>query len=98
MPTGQRDFFGQMMYQEVPPLNATALKQIAETGNGQFFRATDTRSLEEVYQQIDHLEKSSFQMKQYRQYRDLFPWFVAAGALLLLVNVGLSQTVRRRLP
>ena len=98
MPTGQRDFFGQMMYQEVPPLNATALKQIAETGNGQFFRATDTRSLEEVYQQIDHLEKSSFQMKQYRQYRDLFPWFVAAGSLLLLVNVGLSQTIKRRLP
>lgn len=98
MPTDQHDMFGRMQYVEIPPINATALKQIAEIGNGQFFRATDTRSLEEVYKQIDHLEKSSFQMKQYRQYRDLFPWFVAAGALLLLVNVGLSQTIRRRLP
>ena len=98
MPTDQHDMFGRMQYVEIPPINATALKQIAEIGNGQFFRATDTRSLEEVYKQIDHLEKSSFQMKQYRQYRDLFPWFVAAGSLLLLVNVGLSQTIRRRLP
>ena len=98
IPTGQRNFFGQMMYQEVGPLNATALKQIAEIGNGQFFRATDTRSLKEIYAQIDKLEKSSFEMKQYRQYRDLFPWFLAAGAGLLLVQTTLAQTVWRRLP
>jgi len=98
MPTGQRDMFGRMMYQEVPPLNTAALKQIAEIGNGQFFRATDTRSLEEIYAQIDKMEKSSFEMKQYRQYRDLFAWFLAAGAGLLLVQTVLAQTIWRRLP
>lgn len=98
MPTGQRDFFGQMQYVEIPPLNATVLKQIAEIGNGQFFRATDTQSLEEIYKQIDKLEKSTFEMKQYREYRDLFAWFLAAGTGLLLVQVLLSQTVWRRLP
>jgi len=97
IPAG-RNFFGQMMYQEVGPLNATALKQIAEIGNGQFFRATDTRSLKEIYAQIDKLEKSSFEMKQYRQYYDLFPWFLAAGAGLLLVQTTLAQTIWRRLP
>ena len=98
MPTGQRNLFGQMIYQPVPPLDATALKQIAEIGNGQFFRATDTHSLERIYNQIDQLEKSSFEMKQYRQYRDLFPWFLAAGAGLLLLQTLLAQTVWRRLP
>ena len=98
MPTGQRDFMGRMRYVPVPPLDAAALKQIAEIGNGQFFRATDTRSLEEIYKQIDQLEKSSFEMKQYRQYRDLFPWFLAAGAGLLLVQTVLAQTVWRILP
>jgi len=98
MPTGQRNFLGQMIYQEIPPLNATVLKQIAEIGNGQFFRATDTRSLEEIYAQIDKLEKATFEMKQYRQYRDLFPWFLGLGAGLLLVQMVLAQTVWRRLP
>ena len=98
IPTGQRDAFGQMIYAQVEPLDADALKQIAAIGNGQFFRATDTRSLEEIYKQIDALEKSSFEMKQYRQDRDLFPWFLAAGAGLLLVQTALGQTVWRRLP
>ena len=98
MPTGQRDPFGRMIYQQVPPLDATALKQIAEIGNGQFFRATDTHSLEEIYKQIDALEKSSFEMKQYRQYRDLFPWFLAAGAGMLLLQTLLAQTIWRRVP
>lgn len=98
VPTGQRDPFGRKVYAQVEPLDAGALKQIAEIGNGQFFRATDTRSLEGIYNQIDKLEKSSFEMKQYRQYRDLFPWFLAAGAGLLLVQTVLGQTVWRRLP
>ena len=98
VPTGQRDPFGRKVYAQVEPLDATALKQIAEIGNGQFFRATDTHSLEEIYKQIDKLEKASFSMKQYRQYRDLFPWFLAAGAGLLLLQTVLGQTVWRRLP
>ena len=98
VPTGQRDPFGRKVYAQVEPLDANALKQIAEIGNGQFFRATDTHSLEEIYKQIDKLEKASFSMKQYRQYRDLFPWFLAAGAGLLLLQTVLGQTIWRRLP
>ena len=94
-----RDFFGQPQYQMVHfPIDAASLKQIADIGNGQFYRATDTKSLEAIYAQIDKLEKTSFDLKQYRQYRDLFPWFLAAGTALLLIQVTLSQTVWRRLP
>lgn len=97
VPVG-RNFMGAMQYQEVEPLNADGLKEIAKIGDGQFFRATDTRSLTEIYEQIDKLEKSTFEAKQYRQYHDLFPWFLGAGALLLLVQTVLGQTVWRRLP
>jgi len=93
-----RNFMGAVQYAEVEPLNADGLKEIAKIGNGQFFRATDTRSLEGIYAQIDKLEKSTFEAKQYRQYHDLFPWFLGAGALLLLVQTVLGQTVWRRLP
>ena len=93
------DFFGRMRYEMRRfPIDIASLKQIAQIGNGQFYRATDTASLEEIYAEIDKLEKTSFELKQYRQYRDLFPWFLAAGAALLLVQVTLSQTIWRRLP
>ncbi|MEI6352011.1 MAG: VWA domain-containing protein [Verrucomicrobiota bacterium] len=94
-----KDFFGRMQYQMVRfPIDIASLKQIAQIGNGQFYRATDTKSLEAIYEEIDKLEKTSFELKQYRQYRDLFPWFLAAGTALLLVQVTLSQTIWRRLP
>ncbi|MDD5349916.1 MAG: VWA domain-containing protein [Chthoniobacteraceae bacterium] len=97
IPAG-RNFMGMVQYQQVEPLNAEGLKEIARIGDGQFFRATDTRSLEAIYAQIDKLEKSTFEAKQYRQYRDLFPGFLGAGALLLLVQTVLGQTIWRRLP
>ena len=93
------DAFGRKTYRNIPcDIDEKSLEQIANITNGRFFRATDTHSLEEIYKQIDKLEKASFSMKQYRQYRDLFPWFLAAGAGLLLLQTVLGQTVWRRLP
>ena len=94
-----KDFFGQPQYQMVHfPIDVATLKQIADIGNGQFYRATDTATLENVYGQIDKLEKTTFELKQYRQYRDLYPWFLGAGTLALLAQVVLAQTLRRRVP
>ena len=94
-----RNVFGQTQYQMVHfPIDVATLKQIAEIGNGQFYRATDTKSLEEVYSQIDKLEKTTFEMKQYREYKDLYPWFLALGMAVLATQVVLSQTVWRKLP
>lgn len=94
-----RDVFGRTVYQSVRfPLDAATLEQIAKTGKGRFYRATDTKSLEGIYAQIDELEKTSFELKQYRQYTDLFPWFLGAGMAVLALQMGLTQTVWRRLP
>ena len=94
-----KDMFGRTRYQMVRiPLDVTTLKQVAEIGNGEFYRATDTQSLEAIFKQIDKLEKSTFELKKYSQYRDLFPWFVGAGAGLLLLQMILSQTIWRRVP
>ena len=98
VPVG-KDIFGQKQYQFMHfPIDIEALKQIAQIGNGQFFRATDTKTLENVYKQIDKLEKTTVEMKQYRQYKDLFRGSWEPGAGLLAVQVALSQTVWRRLP
>lgn len=97
-PYGQ-DMFGRTMYRNVRfPIDVPSLEQIAKLGNGRFYRATDTKSLEGIYGQIDALEKTSFELKQYRQYTDLFPWFLGAGALVLALQMVLTQTVWRKLP
>lgn len=75
-----------------------ALKQIASISGGEYFRATDTRSLEEIFSEIDKLEKSKIEVEKIAQYTDLFPWFLIAGVSLLAVEILCSQTIWRRLP
>jgi len=78
--------------------NETDLQKIASTTGGQYFRATDTRSLNAVFDDIDRLEKTDVEVQQIVQYRDLFFWFLLAAAVFLILEILLSQTLWRRLP
>jgi Ca-activated chloride channel family protein len=78
--------------------NEAGLKEVAKIAGGQFFRATDTDSLENIYQSIDKMEKSTVSVKKYQQYRDLFPECLMAGAGILLVELLLAQTIWKKLP
>ncbi len=94
-----RDAFGRTHYTMAKfPLDVETLKKVAEIGGGEFFRATDADSLMKIYDRIDQLEKSTFEVKKYSRYRDLYPWFLAAGAGLLLLEMLLAQTVWRKVP
>lgn len=98
-PIPMRDMFGRKVYQNVKvDVDEETLKKIADMTNAEFYRATDTKSLTQIYDQIDHLEKSTVEMKQYTQYRDLFPWLLGAGLGLLALQGILAQTVGNRLP
>jgi Ca-activated chloride channel family protein len=79
-------------------VDEAALKQVAQIGNGQFFRATDSKSLEQIFGAIDQLEKSTVETSQYQQYRDLFAWVLGPGLALLALHALLGQTVFRRIP
>ncbi|MEY4300455.1 MAG: hypothetical protein RIR25_1691, partial [Verrucomicrobiota bacterium] len=59
------------------------LRNIAAMTGGTYFRATDTKSLENIFRDIDQLEKSEVEIQKVAQYRDLFPWFVLVGTVLL---------------
>jgi Ca-activated chloride channel family protein len=74
------------------------LKKIADITGGQFYRATDTKSLNQIFEQIDKLEKSTVELSQYTQYRELFPWLLGAAMGVLTVYTLLGQTVGRKLP
>src|SRR3954447_7504393 len=74
------DNFGNILYQNSRVhFNEAGLKEVAQIADGQFYRATDTRSLEQIFNDIDKLEKTTVSVKKYQQYRDLFPVCIATG-------------------
>ena len=93
------DVLGNLLYQDQRvEFNEAGLKEVARIADGQFFRATDTESLEQIYTDINKLEKSTVAVKKYQQYRDLFPLCIMSGAGLLLAQLLLSQTIWKKLP
>ena len=93
------DMFGNIMYQnQRVHFNEAGLKEVAKIADGQFYRATDTKSLEQIFSDIDKLEKTTVSVKKYQQYRDLFPVCIATGLGLLFAQLLLSQTVWKKLP
>jgi Ca-activated chloride channel family protein len=61
------------------------LKDIANTTGGKYFRATDNESLEEIYDEINKLEKTEVEEFKYYRYEEKFRlWVLIAGGLLLL--------------
>lgn len=98
-PMPQPDIFGGMSLQMVPvEIDEEMLKEVASSTGGQSFRATDTDSLEKIYDSINQLEKTTRKLKKYQQYDELFLWFLVPGVVFLLLELVLSQTRYRRLP
>jgi Ca-activated chloride channel family protein len=94
-----RDQYGHVYLEnQQVEFNEEGLKKVAQTAAGKYYRAADTKSLEGIYSEINKLEKSTVELTKYKQYRDLYPWFLSAGLGLLIVQMLLSQTVWRRLP
>jgi Ca-activated chloride channel homolog len=91
-------FFGKdYVYQQVD-LDEKTLREIAEITGGEYFRATDTASLEKIYDQIDRLEKTQVKVKEYVEYEELFHRFAIPGLLLLLAEFVLVSTRFRKIP
>ena len=90
--------FGQRyVYQQVD-IDENTLKKISDLTGGQYFRATDLESLKAIYKQIDEMEKSEVKVIDHSEYTELFHYFLIPGILLLLLEIGLSNTVLRRIP
>jgi Ca-activated chloride channel homolog len=93
------DLAGNYIYQNQPvSFNEAGLREVAKIAEGKFYRATDTQSLENIYSEIDQLEKTTVSVKKYQQYRELFPMTVLAGCSLLLLQLLLAQTIWKKLP
>jgi lysophospholipase L1-like esterase len=76
----------------------TTLQQIADITGGTYFRATNTAALQDIYKEIDQLEKSKIQVNEYSQKEELYHWFVWAMLACLLAELLLRQTVFKSIP
>ncbi len=82
-----RDQFGRVHYQNIDvEIDEDLMKQMsAATGDGQYFRATNKKALEQIFDQIDEMETSKIDVTQYAQTRDEHqPWLWLAAIALLL--------------
>ena len=98
-PYPTQDMFGNKVYRPMQvDIDEPMLKKIAMTTNGRYFRATDTASLRDVYSEIDRSEKTAFEAPEFLDYRELYPWLAWPALALVLLEVGLAETVLRKLP
>jgi len=98
-PYPAEDFFGNKIYRQVKiEIDEEALQMIAQKTGARYFRATDTESLREIYEEIDKLEKTTIEEKGYTEYRELFHMFLIPGLILLMLEIILKNTVLRRIP
>jgi len=79
-------------------IDEDVLREIAQRTGGKYFRARSEEELEEIYNEIDQLEKTEIKVKEYIQYKELFPPFIYLGLALLVLEILLGQTLFRKIP
>jgi Ca-activated chloride channel homolog len=86
-------------YQMMPvEIDEPLMKKISETTGGNYFRATNNKALEEIYDTIDKMEKTKIEITSYRTARELYYGWLGGGLLLLFLEFGLLRTIFRKLP
>jgi Ca-activated chloride channel family protein len=90
--------FGRQYVRQFSPIDEATLKQIAEIGDGRYFRATSPEKLTEIYSEIGEMEKTRIETKVYVEYSELAQSLVLPAFLMLLLEGFMSHVFLRRLP
>lgn len=90
---------GGVQYVNIPvEIDTKTLGDIALATDGDFYRATNTGELHEIYKEIDKLEKSKLSVTNFSKRYDAYQPFAAAAVAVLLLELLLRITVFRRIP
>lgn len=90
---------GGVQYVNIPvEIDTKMLSDIAAATDGDFYRATNNKELQQIYKEIDKLEKSKLNVKKYSKRYEAYQPYAIAAAILLLLEILLRITVFRRLP
>lgn len=94
-----QDFFGNTVYRSMPvDIDEETLQMISSKTGGTYFRATDTKSLKDIYKEIDEMERTTIEETGYLEFEELFPFFLIPALLLVVLEIVLKNTILRQLP
>jgi Ca-activated chloride channel family protein len=77
-------------------LDESALRDIASTTDGKFFRVADSDTIESAFTAIDQAQKIEFQAKSYLVTTELFGWLAVPGVAALFLSAALARPVWRK--
>ena len=86
-----KDYFGRPRYVE-NSLDEKNLRDIAKTTEGKFYRASDNKSLENIFKEIDTFEKSEIKENRYKNTIDYYQYYLLWGIILFLTYLLLKST------
>lgn len=87
---------GEIVYERIPvELDEALMKSIAQTTGGKYFRATDTKKLKDIYEEINQLEKTKIDEQKFVKADDQFQLLVLFAFILLCIDFILQKTIFR---
>ncbi len=90
--------FGVQRQMVEADIDEETLQKISGMTDGKYFRATDNQSLKEIYQEIDQLEKTKIQVKEYSKKQEEYLLYALLALLLLILEILLRNTILRHNP
>ncbi|APU09888.1 BatB protein [Cellulophaga lytica] len=83
----KKDLQGEVV---ITKLNKFVLEDIADEGNGQFIDGTNTNdAVTIIKEELNKMDKTEFEAKQFSEYKDQFQWFIGAGLFFLFIDIFL---------
>lgn len=94
-----KDVYGRTVYQNIPiEIDEDSMRKIAEKTGGKYYLASDSETLKRIYEDINRLEKSTIERFGYKEYTELFPYFLIPGLIVLALEIFLSNTLFLKVP
>lgn len=90
--------FGQQVQNMEVKIDEKMLKEIASLTGGHYFRATDKNKLQDIYQEIDTMEKTKTEVQEYTKKSEEFLIFGLLALVFLISEIVLRNTVLRTIP
>lgn len=98
VPFKVRGFFGERTVYQRVDLDEKLLTQVADIGKGKYFRASDSKQLEEIYDLINKAEKTEINVKEFFHFTELYLYFLVPALFLFFIEIFLSGFIIRSIP
>ena len=90
--------YGVQIRQVPVEIDEQILRQIASITDGKYFRATNNQKLIEIYKEIDQMEKSKIDVREYSKKEEEYLAFGLSAVIFLLLEIIIRKTVLKNIP